>query len=76
MRNYVRKTDRGTKSTEIYELAAREVMEKKASLRKAAKDFDVCYVTLYKFIKTKKKNAVVRAGYAKPKLIFSRSIFN
>lgn len=71
MRNYKKKTDRGTKSLEVYELAAKEVIEKKTSLRKTAKDFNLCHVTLYKFIKAKKENAVVRVGYTKPRLIFS-----
>jgi hypothetical protein len=47
---YIRKTDRGMSSREIYELAAEEVTLRN-SLRDAAKSYDLNYTSLYRFIK-------------------------
>ncbi|CAG5010147.1 unnamed protein product [Parnassius apollo] len=71
MRTYKRKTTRGTKSLEVYELAAREVIEKNRNYRDVAKEFDLCHVSLFNFVKKKKAGAPATVGYKKTRLVFS-----
>lgn len=54
MRHYKRKTDRASQSQDVYELASAEVLENKTSVRKAAKHFNLCHVSLYRYVKKKK----------------------
>lgn len=55
-----RKTDRGLATSEIYELASEECRTRKASLRDAAKSYNLCYVSLYRYMK--KKNQMIKEG--------------
>ncbi|XP_050676211.1 uncharacterized protein LOC126973109 [Leptidea sinapis] len=50
MRNYKRKTERGTTSQEVYESAAAEVLQNKTSIRKASKMFNLCPMSLSSWI--------------------------
>ena len=47
VREYVKKTARGTTSLEVMEEGARRVIDKKESLRNVAADFDVSKTLLY-----------------------------
>lgn len=58
---HVRKTDRGLVSAEVFNLAADEVLNKKQSLRDAAKSYNICHVSLHRFIK-KRKNLGWKKG--------------
>lgn len=60
MRTYKRTTTRGTTSIEVYELAALEIIEKKRNYRDVAKEFELCYVSLFNFVKKKKTGAPVQ----------------
>ena len=71
MRNYKRKTTRGSTSEEVYELAAKEVLENKKSLREAARSFEICHVTLHTFMKKKKEGLSVELGYKKNRQVFN-----
>ncbi|KAK2575359.1 hypothetical protein KPH14_000832 [Odynerus spinipes] len=71
MRNYKRKTERGKKSQGVYELAALEVMEKSVSIRKAAETFQLCHVSLSRYIKKKKNGETLSVGYIQPRLVFT-----
>ncbi|XP_063220517.1 uncharacterized protein LOC134529888 [Bacillus rossius redtenbacheri] len=59
MRNYKRKTDKGKYSIDMLEKAA-EVVREGRSVRHAAKTYNICHVTLGRYIKKKNKrlNAV------------------
>ncbi|CAF4890988.1 unnamed protein product [Pieris macdunnoughi] len=71
MRVYKRKTERATQSQEVYELAAAEVLENNCSIRKASKNFDLCHVSLGRYIKKKKNNDRQKVGYVKPRQVFT-----
>ncbi|XP_059060761.1 uncharacterized protein LOC131853752 [Achroia grisella] len=71
MRTYKRKTTRGTKSLEVYELAAKEVMEKGRNYRDVAKEFQLCHVSVFNFVKKKKAGAPAVMGYKKTRLVFN-----
>ena len=71
MRTYKRKTTRGSTSLEVYELAALEVMERNRNYRDVANEFQLCYVSLFNFVKKKKIGAPVEMGYKKPRIVFN-----
>lgn len=50
MRTYTKKTHRGETPKEIYEAAAEKVLQGK-SLRKAADEYNVNFMTLQRFVK-------------------------
>ena len=64
-------------STEIYELAATEVIERNISLRKVAEFYRFSHVSLYRYIKKKKKmneedkRGLPTVGYTSCKRVFS-----
>lgn len=57
---YLRKTDRGLASAEIYELASEEVLLRGQSLRNAASSYQLNYMSLQRYIKKKKLMKVVK----------------
>jgi len=63
MRNYERKTTRGTVSLDIYKTAARLVTDEG---RFIAKTFELCHVTLSRFIKKQKMDQNKSVGHKKP----------
>lgn len=82
MRNYKKKTERGTTPDDVMKRAATLVLEnegnKKFSIRKIASDFNVHYSTLSRYIsKTKKYREagntleMPKCGYAKARLVFT-----
>lgn len=54
----------------MFFFCAREVMEKNINYRDIAKEFDLCNVSLFKFVK-KKAGAPATMGYKKTCLVFS-----
>ncbi|XP_039763643.1 uncharacterized protein LOC120636292 [Pararge aegeria] len=72
MRNYKRKTERGTTSKEVYESAAAEVLQNKTSIRKASEMFNLCPMSLSRYVRKNKNNESCSLGYVKPKLVFSQ----
>lgn len=70
MRHYKRKTARATQSQDVFELASAKVLENKTSLRNAAKEFNLCHVSLSRYLKKKKNGKPLSVGYVKPRLVF------
>jgi len=75
VRNYIKRTNRGTISEDIYKNAAAEVSSKESSLRNAAEKYQINFMTLQRYIK-KQSNLPLKpycklVGYAKNKQIFS-----
>lgn len=74
VRNYKRKTDRGSIPLDILKQAAQSVLDKQYSLRQAADANNVNFMTLYRYVKKLKSeepNVEIKTGYAKPRQIFS-----
>ena len=71
MRQYKRKSGRAAHSQDVYELAATEVLENKCSIRKAIQNFDLCHVSLFRYIKKKKNYERPKVGYVNPRLVFT-----
>lgn len=75
MRNYRRKTRRGTISKEIIEKAVKEVLENKTSLREAAKIYNIpSHATLSRYVKKAKETGRIsfdHVGYKTPTQVFS-----
>lgn len=73
VRTYVKKTSRGSTPIDVYELAAKDVLENKLSIREAAKNHSINFMTLHRFIKKLKQGDEVNktVGYVK-----SRQVFN
>ena len=46
MRNYKRKSERASKSQEVYEQAAKEVLDNGKKIREAAALFELCHVSV------------------------------
>ncbi|CAH0725555.1 unnamed protein product, partial [Brenthis ino] len=72
MRNYKRKTERGTTSKEVYESAGAEVLQNKMSIRSASEMFNLCPMSLSRYVRKNKNNESCLLGYVKPRLIFSQ----
>ena len=70
MRNYKRKTARRSTSQEVFELAAEEVLVKNRKYRDVATEYDLCHVTLFKYVK-KKEGTSVEVGYKKNRQVFN-----
>lgn len=71
MRNYKRKSTRGSTSQEVFELAAEEILSKNRKFRDVATEYDICHVTLFKYVKKKKEGIPVEVGYKKNRLVFN-----
>ncbi|KAE9542285.1 hypothetical protein AGLY_003412 [Aphis glycines] len=74
VRNYIKKTNRGTVSEDIYKNAAAEVLSKVSSLRNAAEKYEINFMTLQRYIK-RQSNLPLKPNcklvdYAKYKQIF------
>uniref|UniRef100_A0A2A4K4E0 HTH CENPB-type domain-containing protein n=1 Tax=Heliothis virescens TaxID=7102 RepID=A0A2A4K4E0_HELVI len=73
-----RTTNRGLVSAEIMDLAAEEVLRRKVPFRDAANSYQLCHVTLYRYVQKKKKmleegltNSLPNVGYVSKRRIFS-----
>lgn len=62
LRKYKRKT---TQSLTL------EIMEKKRNYREVPAEFQLCYVTLFKFVQKKEAGVPVEVGYKKTRLVFT-----
>lgn len=63
-RQRIRTTERGTTDTEVYKKAAEEHFKDAATIRGLAKKYNVCHVTLCRFIKKLKAgNTTAVVGY-------------
>lgn len=63
-RQRVRKTSRGTTGMEVYKKAAEEHVRDKSSIRSLAKKYNVCHVTLSRYIKKiQEGNTTAIVGY-------------
>ncbi|KAF0752373.1 death-associated inhibitor of apoptosis 1-like [Aphis craccivora] len=51
VRNYIKKTNRGTVSEDIYKNAAAEMLSKESSLRNAAEKYEINFMNLQRYIK-------------------------
>ncbi|XP_023942774.1 uncharacterized protein LOC112049208 [Bicyclus anynana] len=72
MRNYKRKTDRGTQSVELMQRAAHLVLHENKSLREVCRNFELSKTSLTRFIKRIKDDPVnLRFGYGTPRQIFN-----
>lgn len=72
MRNYKRTTDRGHASLDQMKLATDAVLTRGLSIRKAAKDFDINYRTLTRYVKVKRSTGdITRFGYNNNRKVFS-----
>lgn len=75
-RKRIRTTNRGKASLEDYERAAEMHMNGQASLRNAAECYNLCYVSLYRYIKKKNQRGrenhnPISVGYKSAKRVFS-----
>lgn len=83
MRNYKRKTDRGTTPPHIMLRAARLVKLENRSIRGAAKDFDISERTLRRFLLKVSQDdlngpteiPIIHVGYSKPRQVKSVIFF-
>lgn len=58
-----RKTERGLIPQTIYDEASKKVINGNQSIRKVAKDYGMCHVTLYRFVKALRENKTPKTGY-------------
>lgn len=73
MRNYKRKSDRGTKSVELMQRAADLVINENKPLRQVCRDYELSKTSLSRFIKRMKNDPVnLRFGYGSPRQIFNK----
>lgn len=71
-RTRIRTTDRGTSSVDSYERAAEMYLSERSSIRTAAETYNLCHVSLYRFIKRKKQGETKPSvGYRSTKRVFS-----
>lgn len=78
-RTYKRKTDQGTTVQAVFQQAAADVESGNSSLRVAAEDYGINFMTLQRYCKRSKKadtqakepNTSISVGYKNPKQVFS-----
>lgn len=71
MRTYKRKTDRGKVPFDVISSAARQVIDEDRKIRSVAKDYGICHVTLYRFVKKMKTKSNLSYGYRGNRQIFT-----
>lgn len=77
MRTYKKKTTRGSEDAELFEEATKAIIDQKLSLRKAAKVFNINFMTLSRYLKRKRacdegsSSRTQLIGYARHRQIFS-----
>ncbi|KAJ2948846.1 hypothetical protein O0L34_g5772 [Tuta absoluta] len=69
MRNYRRKTDRGTTPITVLQNASKAVLLEKRKIRAVAREAGINHVTLSRFVRNIKTGAPATAGYC-PRLVF------
>jgi hypothetical protein len=58
-------------SAEVFELAAKEILDHGRKYREVAEAFGICFVSLYKYVSNIKKGIKPNVGYKQPRLIFT-----
>ncbi|KYM99494.1 hypothetical protein ALC62_09760 [Cyphomyrmex costatus] len=71
MRTYKRKTERSTTSIEVMRKAAKAVIQKRQKIKTVAKDFNICHMTLSRFVKKLQAGQEATVGYKKMRLVFN-----
>ncbi|XP_076664816.1 uncharacterized protein LOC143367134 [Andrena cerasifolii] len=71
MRTYERKTERGTTSIEVMRKAAEAVLQEGQKIKAVAREFNICYMTLLRFVKKLKSGQEATVSYKKMRLIFN-----
>ncbi|KAK9882700.1 hypothetical protein WA026_022750 [Henosepilachna vigintioctopunctata] len=71
MRNYKRKTERGTTSEEVYESGAAEAVQNKTDICKASEMFNLCPISLVMLVRKYENNESCSLGYVKPRLVWT-----
>lgn len=66
-----RKTNRGQIPQEVYEAAANKVINEQLSVRAVARQYEMCHVSLNRFVKAKKGNLNPVVGYRPHNKVFS-----
>lgn len=66
-----RKTERGLIPKIIYEEAARKVIDNEQSVRKVAKDYGMCHVSLNRFVNALRNNLQPNVGYNPHNRVFT-----
>lgn len=71
MRTHKLKTTQSLTSLKVHDSAVLEIIEKKRNYREVAAEFQLCYVTLFKFVQKKKAGVPVELGYKKTWLVYT-----
>lgn len=66
-----RKTDRGTIPQDLFETAAKEVIEENRSVRGTAKKYGMCHVSLFRYVASLKRNETPKVGYNPHNKVFT-----
>ena len=70
VRTYVKKTNRVNIALDTFRLAYRDVLSGKNSIRQAAQNYNINFMTLYRYIKKEKAQdgkGHAKMGYSKPR---------
>ncbi|XP_068990461.1 uncharacterized protein [Neodiprion pinetum] len=70
MRTYKRKTERGTTSLELMQKAAETVIKEGCKVKTVAKEFQICHMTLSRFVRKLKAGEKATVGYKPVRLVF------
>ena len=72
-RSYTRKSDRGKTPVDVIERAVELVIEENRSVRSVADEFNICHVTLLRYVRKKKSNPEdsLTVGFIRNRLVFS-----
>ena len=74
MRNYKKKSARGGTTLDVMKEAADEVITQNRHCRTVAKEFNICHVTLFRFVQKLRKtsdNVILTVGYKRNRQIFT-----
>ena len=72
-RSYTRKSDRGKTPVDVIERAVELVIEENRSVHSVADEFNICHVTLLRYVRKKKSNPEdsLTVGFIRNRLVFS-----
>jgi len=63
MRVYKRKTERGKVPLDVMKEASERVINENCKIRAVAKEYQICHVTLYRFVRRIKAKGTATCGY-------------
>ena len=72
MRVYKRKTERGKVPLDVMKEASERVINENCKIRAVAKEYQICHVTLYRFVRRIKAKGTATCGYIGNRQIFSK----